>query len=207
MTEPQSYQAKPLPIKPSLRLVALTTEATSELDVLLQRLLARVIKAERSSCTYRLDGDTLSVDSAQVGVLEEGDEVRLDGLLEGTDGGRLEAEIALEVLGDFTNLCGEGALARVHCGVMCRDRVQLSRRVDDATYQTLEGELADEKLSRLLVATNLTESDGTRLVAVRLLDATGGGGGLAGSLGSELLTRGLATSGLASGLLGTSHCG
>ena len=50
------------------------------------------------------DGDTLGVDGAQVGVLEEGDEVRLDRLLEGADGGRLEAEVGLEVLGDLTNL-------------------------------------------------------------------------------------------------------
>ena len=90
----------------------------------------------------RTDGNTLGVDSAQVGVLEEGDEVSLDGLLKSSDGGRLEAEIALEVLGDFTD-------------------------------QTLEGELADEELGRLLVATDLTESDGTRLVPVRLLDTTG----------------------------------
>jgi hypothetical protein len=34
--------------------------------------------ARRQVATYRLDGDTLGVDSAQVGVLEEGDEVRLD---------------------------------------------------------------------------------------------------------------------------------
>ena len=59
------------------------------------------------------------------------------------------------------------------------------------TYQTLEGQLADQKLSRLLVATNLTESDGTGLVAVRLLDTTGRGGRLAGGLGGELLTGGL----------------
>jgi hypothetical protein len=69
-----------------LRLVALTAEAAGELDVL------------------GLDGDTLGVDGAQVGVLEEGDEVGLDRLLEGADGGRLEAEVALEVLGDFTDL-------------------------------------------------------------------------------------------------------
>lgn len=75
------------------------------------------------------------------------------------------------------------------------------------TYQTLEGELADQELSRLLVATNLTESDGTGLVAVRLLDTTGRRGGLAGGLGSELLARSLATSGLAGGLLGAGHCG
>jgi histone H3 len=70
------------------------------------------------------------VDGAQVGVLEEGDEVSLDGLLESADGRRLEAEVRLEVLGDLTN-------------------------------QTLEGELADEQLGGLLVATDFTESDGT----------------------------------------------
>ena len=36
----------------------------------------------------------------------------------------------------------------------------------------------------------------TGLVAVRLLDTTGRGGGLTGSLGGELLTGSLATSGL-----------
>lgn len=73
--------------KKTSRLVALTAEAAGELDVL------------------ALDGDTLSVDSAEVGVLEEGDEVGLDGLLESTDGGALEAEVGLEVLSDLTDLC------------------------------------------------------------------------------------------------------
>lgn len=70
------------------------------------------------------------MDSAQVGVLEQRDEVGLDGLLKSTDGGGLEAEVGLEVLSNLTN-------------------------------QTLEGELADQKLSGLLVTTDLTESDGT----------------------------------------------
>jgi hypothetical protein len=74
------------------------------------------------------------------------------------------------------------------------------------THQTLEGELADQELRRLLVATDLTESDGTRLIAVRLLDTSGGGSALAGGLGGELLARGLATGGLAGGLLGAGHC-
>lgn len=91
------------------------------------------------------------MNGAQVGVLEERDEVGLDGLLESADGGALEAQVGLEVLGDFTD-------------------------------QALEGELADEELGRLLVATDLTESDGTRLVAVRLLDTTGRWRRLAGSL-------------------------
>jgi len=54
--------------------------------------------------TDRLDGDTLGVDGTQVGVLEEGYEVRLNGLLKRTDGRGLEAEVGLEVLGNFTNL-------------------------------------------------------------------------------------------------------
>jgi len=115
------------------------------------------------------------MDGTKVGVLKEGDEVSLNGLLESADGRRLEAEIALEVLGNFTD-------------------------------QTLEGELADQELGRLLVATDLTESDGTGLIPVGLLDTTGRRGGLASGLGGELLARGFATSGLAGSLLGSSHC-
>ena len=91
---------------------ALTTETAGELDVL------------------GLDGDTLGVDGAKVGVLEQRDEVGLNGLLESTDGRGLEAEVGLEILSNFTD-------------------------------QTLEGQLADQKLSGLLVATDLTQSDGT----------------------------------------------
>ena len=47
------------------------------------------------------------------------------------------------------------------------------------TDEALEGELADEELSGLLVLTDLTESDGTGPVAMGLLDTTGSGGGLA----------------------------
>lgn len=149
--------------------------------------------------TYRLDGDALGVDGAQVGVLEEGDEVRLDRLLQGTDGRRLEAEVGLEVLGDLTNLWS-GAMGQQG------DGVRRMRVAGAATYQTLEGELADQQLGALLVATDLTQSDGTRLVAVRLLDTSGGGRGLAGGLGGELLAGSLATGGLTGGLLGAGHC-
>lgn len=106
------------------------------------------------------------MDGAEVGVLKEGDEVGLDGLLESADGGALEAEIALEVLCDLTD-------------------------------ETLERELADQELGGLLVATDLTKSDGTGLITMRLLDTAGRRGGLASGLGGELLTRGLATGGLA----------
>ena len=66
--------------------------------------------------------------------------------------------------------------------------------LSDFTDKTLEGQLSDQKFGRFLIATNLTKSDGTRLVAMRLLDTTGGWSGLASGLGSELLTRCLATS-------------
>ena len=44
--------------------------------------------------------------------------------------------------------------------------------------ETLEGELADQKLSGLLVTPDLTESDGSGPVPVGLLDSTGSRGGL-----------------------------
>ena len=113
-------------------LSALTTDAAGELDILGH------------------DGNTLGVDSSQVGILEETNKVSLSGLLESEDGGRLEAEIGLEVLGDLTD-------------------------------ETLEGQLADQELSRLLVLTDLTESDGTGPVSVRLLDSSSSGSGLASS--------------------------
>ena len=58
-------------------------------------LVALAAKAPREGKVFWLDGDTLGVDGGEVGVLEEGDEVCLSGLLEGHDGGGLEAEIGL----------------------------------------------------------------------------------------------------------------
>ena len=51
------------------------------------------------------------MDGAQVGILKETDEVGLGGFLEGQDGGSLEAEVGLEVLGDLTDKTLEGQLA------------------------------------------------------------------------------------------------
>jgi len=62
--------------------------------------------ATDSSCQLDVlwhDGHTLGVDGAQVGVLEEADEVGLGGLLEGADGCRLEPKVSLEVLGNLTD--------------------------------------------------------------------------------------------------------
>lgn len=120
------------------------------------------------------DGDPLGVDGAEVGVLEEPDEVSLAGLLESHDGGTLETEVGLEVLGDFPD-------------------------------EPLEGELPDEELGTLLVTPDLSESDGSRPVPVRLLDSSGCRGALPRRLGSQLLPWRLSTGRLPSGLLGPGH--
>ena len=81
------------------------------------------------------------MERAEVGVLEEADEVSLGRLLEGKDGGGLEPEVAavgLVVLGDLAN-------------------------------EALEGDLADQEIGALLVLANLPESLGTRPVAAGLL--------------------------------------
>ena len=77
--------------------------------------------------------------------------------------------------------------------------------LSNLTDKTLERQLADEKVSGLLVTANLSKSDGSRSVSVGLLDSSGGGGRLAGSLGGELLARSLSSGGLAGGLLGSGH--
>ena len=57
------------------------------------------------------DGDALGVDGAEVGILEESDQVGLGRLLQSHDGGALEAEIGLEVLGDLADETLKGELA------------------------------------------------------------------------------------------------
>ena len=47
--------------------------------------------------------------------------------------------------------------------------------LSDLTNKTLERQFADEEFCRLLVATNLTKSDGTGPEAMRLLDTASGG--------------------------------
>jgi len=71
--------------------------------------------------------------------------------------------------------------------------------------QALEGQLADEKLSGLLVPPDLTEGHCARPVPVGLLDTPGGRGALPSGLGGQLLPGGLASSGLPGSLLCASH--
>ena len=62
------------------------------------------------------DGDPLGVDSCQVGVLKQAHQVGLGRLLQGQHGGRLEAQVRLEVLGNLTHQPLEGQLADEQLG-------------------------------------------------------------------------------------------
>ena len=75
----------------------------------------------------------------------------------------------------------------------------------DLTDQALEREFSDQEFRTLLVLSDLTESHGPGAEPVRLLHSAGGRSGLSGCLCGQLLPRSLASGGLASSLLGTSH--
>ena len=60
-------------------------------------------------------------------------------------------------------LCEYSTLTETHLEVL-----------SNFTDETLEGKLADQKLSGLLVATDFTKSDSSRTEPVRLLDTTSG---------------------------------
>jgi hypothetical protein len=136
---------------------------------------------------------TLSTDTAgKLDVLgHDGDTLGVDG-----------AQVGVLKQTDEVSLAG---LLEGHDGRALEAQVSLEV-LGDLTDQALEGQLADEELSGLLVSPDLTESDCSWPVSVGLLDSSGSGGRFAGSLGGQLLPGGLASGGLASGLLGTSHC-
>ena len=73
------------------------------------------------------------------------------------------------------------------------------------SHQTLEGQLADEELSGLLVSSDLTESNSSWPVSVGLLNSSSGWGRLPGSLGGQLLSWSFSSGGLTGSLLSASH--
>jgi len=77
----------------------------------------------------------------------------------------------------------------------------------DFSDESLEGELSDEELSRLLVLSNFSEGDGSGSISVGLLNSSSVGGALSGSFVGNLLSGGFAGSGglLSSGLFSSSH--
>ena len=77
----------------TLSLSSLSSDPSSQLDVLGH------------------DRDSLGVDRAQVGVLEQADQIALAGFLQSHDGSALEPQVSLEVLGDFSDQSLEGQLS------------------------------------------------------------------------------------------------
>jgi len=63
-----------------------------------------------------LDGNTLGMDSSQVGVFEQGDEVSFSSLLKSHDSRGLETKVGLEILSDFTDETLEGELPNEQLG-------------------------------------------------------------------------------------------
>ena len=125
-------------------LSSLSTDPTCQLDVLGH------------------DGDPLGMNGAQVGVLEETNEVSLAGFLKSSNSRALEPQVGLEILGNFTD-------------------------------EPLEGEFADEKLSGLLVTTDLTESDCSGSVTMGFLYSSGSWGALTGGFGGKLFAWSLSS--------------
>lgn len=107
------------------------------------------------------DGDSLSVDGAEVGVFEETDEVGLGGFLEGEKSGALESHLRLGVVSDLLD-------------------DSLERKLSD---EKVGGFLVSSNLSESdgsrSVSVGLLESTGTT------------GGALAGGLGAQVLSGSL----------------
>ena len=80
------------------------------------------------------------MNGAKVGVLKEGDKVRLDRLLESADGRGLEAQVGLEVLSDLTNLLIN---ALVYCSLVASRGSRVDKHIKWAfatvTFNTTQG--------------------------------------------------------------------
>jgi hypothetical protein len=112
-------------------------------------------------------------------------EVGLGSLLESHHGRRLEAEVGLEVLGDLTDETLERELADEELGGPGGRGVRSNSNHQKGFLGS--GGRRCRRCHSLLVSADLTESDGTGPVSVRLLDTAGGGGSgpLLGGLGGD----------------------
>ena len=122
----------------------------------------------------------------------------------GHDGDTLGVDGAQVGIFEKTNQVSLSRFLESHDGAGLETQVSLEI-LSDLTDQTLEWQFADQKLSGLLVTTDLTESDGTGTIPMGFLDSSGGWCRFAGSLGGQLFPGGLASGGFTGGLLGTGH--
>jgi hypothetical protein len=131
------------------------------------------LKREKGKQESRKESKKANVlNGSQVGVFEQGDEVSLRGFLESHNGRRLESQVGLEVLGDFSNQSLEGKLSDQELGGLL------------VLSDLSEGDGTGPVSVRLLDTTG------------------GGLSGLSGGLGGELLSGSLTTGRLSCGLEG-----
>ena len=159
----------------------------------------------------RLDGDTLGVDGAQVGVSVHAAKPQLSGLLQGLNGFLLKADVAVQLGTNLADKAMEGFLRsrtesymehlRGHefSGSRHSQSNQMTMHVRKESWcsrnhrHELRGDelyhFRNKKSSALLVLAYLAQSDGAGVEAVGLLLTPRRGGGLPRSLGVELLSR------------------
>ena len=121
------------------------------------------------------DGDSLGVDGAEVGVLEESDHVSLSGLLESEDGGGLESQVSLEIVGDLSNESLERKLSNE----------ELSRLLESSDLSEGDGTRL-ESVGSLHAGSGNGGLGSLGLVGNRLSGGLGGGSLSSGMLGSSL---------------------
>jgi hypothetical protein len=106
-----------------------------------------------------LDGNTLGMDSSKIGVLKQRDKVSLGSLLQRHHSRRLETQVSLY----------NSTLAYESPQIQRVTNLEVLRNFTD---KTLEGQLPNKQLGRLLVPTDFTKSDRSRTESMRLLDTT-----------------------------------
>ena len=99
----------------------------------------------------------------------------------GHDGDTLGVDGAQVGVFEKTNKVGFSSFLQCQnsSGLEAKIRLEV---LSDLTDKALEWSLADQKIGGLLVLADLTKSNGSRSVSVRLLDSSGSWGGLASSL-------------------------
>ncbi|XP_055605175.1 uncharacterized protein LOC129753383 [Uranotaenia lowii] len=102
-----------------------------------------------------------------------------------------------------SNQIGLASFLQSHDGRALETQIGLEI-LSDFTNQTLEGQLADQQLGGFLVTTDLTQSNGSWPITMRLLDSSGGWSTLTSSLSGQLFARSFSSGGLTSGLLESS---
>ena len=126
------------------------------------------------------------------------DVLRHDGDSLGVDGGQVG-------IFEKPNKVSLSSLLKSQDGRSLESQVSL-KILGDFSDKSLERKLSDQELSRLLVSSDFTKSDGTRSVSVRLLDTTGGWGRLSlAALVANCFLGALPPVDLRAGLLSTGH--